>query len=63
MAEELSTEGGPPAKWAQLISALGVLGERERAQTILNEARGTFADQPGALAEIEAAAIRAGLDN
>ncbi|QDC09196.1 c-type cytochrome biogenesis protein CcmI [Oceanicola sp. D3] len=56
LAEELATEGGPPEKWAQLVRALGVLGQRERQQEILSEAREVFAGNAGAIAMIEAAA-------
>lgn len=61
LAERLSGEGGPPADWARLIGALVVLGERDRAAAILTEARSTFDGNADALAEIEAAATRAGL--
>lgn len=56
LAERLATEGGTPDEWARLISALGVLGEVERARTIAEEARGVFAGKDAALAAIEAAA-------
>ena len=39
LSDRLATEGGSPEEWARLIGALGVLGETERAQAILEEAR------------------------
>lgn len=61
LATRLADEGGPPADWARLIGALAVLGERDRAQAVLIEARTAFAGDDAALAEIEAAASRAAL--
>lgn len=65
MVEQLSTrlasQGGAASEWAQLIAALGVLGDLDRAEAIWREARSTFANDP-ALAEIDAAAAAAGLD-
>ena len=58
----LADEGGPPQDWARLITALGVLGETERAEAILNEAKSTFAEQPDALAMLQDAASRTGLN-
>ena len=54
-------EGGPPEDWAQLIRSLGVLGRRDEAAAILAEARTKHADDPAALAELDAAARDAGL--
>jgi cytochrome c-type biogenesis protein CcmH len=61
LSSRLATEGGTATEWARLIHAFGVLGESERAQPILAEARMHFADDPDALAEIEAAARGVGL--
>ena len=61
LASRLATQGGSPAEWAQLINALGVTGDLDRARAIWTEARTTFADDP-ALAEIDAAAAAAGLE-
>lgn len=60
LAARLAAEGGPPEDWAQLIRALGVLGESDRARAIWLEAQGVFADDPG-LALIDEAAEGAGL--
>ncbi|MBY6046762.1 c-type cytochrome biogenesis protein CcmI [Vannielia litorea] len=56
LAEELATDGGTPEKWAQLVRALGVLGEVERQAEIVAEAREVFDGSPEAIALIEAAA-------
>ncbi len=61
LAARLANQGGSAAEWAQLIGALAVLGQSERAQAIRAEARLVFADQPEALAQIDAAARAAGL--
>ncbi len=55
LASRLATEGGPPEDWARLISAFGILGRTEQAQAVYQEARGVFAEDPAALAQIEAA--------
>jgi len=60
LSARLADRGGPPEEWARLIGALGVLGQSDRALAILSEARLVFADQPQALATIEAAAARSG---
>lgn len=61
LAERLATEGGPPSEWAQLISALGVMGQRDRARAILEEARTQFANDPSAQDMFSRAAERAGI--
>lgn len=61
LQDRLATEGGSAEEWARLISALGVLGDTEQAGAIHAEAQARFADQPGALALIDAAAAEAGL--
>lgn len=61
LASRLADEGGSPAEWAQLIGALGVLGETDRAGAIYREALQTFADDTQALTQIEAAARNAGV--
>jgi cytochrome c-type biogenesis protein CcmH len=62
LSERLATQGGTAAEWAQLIGALGVLGETERAQAIFDEALSTFAGDEAALERIRAAAAQAGLE-
>lgn len=61
LASRLASDGGGPEEWAQLIRALGVLGERDRAATIWAEAQGRFAGAPAALDTIRAAAVTAGV--
>ncbi|MCB1336680.1 MAG: c-type cytochrome biogenesis protein CcmI, partial [Maritimibacter sp.] len=46
LMDRLATEGGSAAEWAQLIGALGVLGETERAAAIWGEAQNVFAGKP-----------------
>ena len=60
LAARLANQGGSAEEWARLISALGVLGQQERARAIWAEARLVFADQPDGLAQIDAAARSAG---
>jgi cytochrome c-type biogenesis protein CcmH len=61
LAQRLAREGGTPDDWGRLISSLVVLGEDDRARAILAEARTAFADAPGAVDTIDAAARAAGL--
>jgi cytochrome c-type biogenesis protein CcmH len=60
LASRLATQGGPPEDWARLISAFGVLGRTEQARAVYGEALGVFADDPAALATIEAAGATLG---
>ncbi|TDL84363.1 c-type cytochrome biogenesis protein CcmI [Meridianimarinicoccus aquatilis] len=62
LSDRLANEGGSPAEWARLIGALTVLGDTDRAKAIWTEAQEVFADLPDGLAEVNAAATRAGLD-
>jgi cytochrome c-type biogenesis protein CcmH len=61
LAARLAETGGPAEDWARLITALGVLGERDRAGAIYAEAREAFGAEPRDLALIEDAAERAGI--
>lgn len=61
LAEELATDGGTPQKWAQLLSALGVLGETERAAAIWEEAQQVFGASPDALEIVRNGAVAAGV--
>jgi cytochrome c-type biogenesis protein CcmH len=56
LSERLATEGGPPEDWAQLISALLVTGDADRAETIRREALQVFAGNAAALDTIRGAA-------
>lgn len=62
LSERLATEGGSPQEWAQLIRALGILGDTERASAIWAEAQQVFAENEAALSVIGAEANRAGLE-
>jgi cytochrome c-type biogenesis protein CcmH len=62
LSDRLATEGGSAPEWAQLIGALGVLGEQDRAKAIYAEAKTRFADDTEALAQLESAASMAGLE-
>lgn len=57
----MAEQGGSPEEWARLISSHGVLGNGDRARAIWEEASQRFADQPEALAIVEAGARQAGL--
>ncbi|MTI03685.1 c-type cytochrome biogenesis protein CcmI [Roseibium sp. RKSG952] len=61
LSDRLATEGGSPEEWARLIAALGVLGDKERAIGIRDEALSVFAGNDNALQMIAAAAQQAGI--
>ncbi len=61
LSDRLATEGGSPEEWAQLISALGVLGDADRATLIWQNAKEVFADTPEALATVRSAARELGI--
>lgn len=61
LAARLASEGGTAEEWAQLITALGVLGDTDRAGAIVAEAREVFAESAEALDLIDGAATRAGI--
>ena len=61
LSERLANEGGNAEEWAQLINALGVLGETERADAIWGESKQVFGADPIAMATLLAAAKRAGI--
>ena len=61
LSNRLATEGGSAQEWAQLITALGVLGRKDQAQEIYAEAKQRFASQPDALASLADVATAAGL--
>lgn len=62
LSDRLATEGGPVADWAQLITSLGVIGERAQATAILREARTRFAGDKAALDTLLRAAEQANLE-
>ena len=61
LEERLFTTGGTGAEWAQLLTALGVLGDKDRAVAAWAKAQIALQDQPDALAEARAAAVQAGV--
>ena len=61
LSDRLATQGGTAEEWARLIGAYGVLGDAGRAKDIWAEAQARFADKPGDLAQIRAAAVTAGV--
>ncbi|MGB1035401.1 MAG: c-type cytochrome biogenesis protein CcmI, partial [Primorskyibacter sp.] len=63
LSDRLATQGGPPAEWARLIRAYGILGDRNAAQAIYVEARTVFAGQDSALRDIYRAAQDAEIVN
>ncbi len=60
LAGRLADQGGPPADWARLIRAYGVLGETDAARSIWAEAQLAFPD-PADLAPVRQAAGAAGV--
>lgn len=61
LSDRLASEGGPVEDWAQLISALGVLGERDRAMAIFENAMDVFSDDLTAIDLLNRTADRVGL--
>lgn len=61
LSARLAEEGGSAPEWARLITALGVLGETDRASAIWNEAQSIFAIAPNDLEVIRQAAQQIGL--
>ncbi|MEO0937087.1 MAG: c-type cytochrome biogenesis protein CcmI [Pseudomonadota bacterium] len=61
LGARLASDGGSAEEWAQLITALGVLGRSQQAAAIVTEARQAFAENPGALDTINRAAEQAGV--
>lgn len=61
LSARLASQGGSAREWAQLISALTVLGQEDRARAIWGEARTVFADRADDMALIDRAVRQAGL--
>jgi cytochrome c-type biogenesis protein CcmH len=61
LSERLATEGGSPEEWAQLLRAMGVLGDEDRAGLIWQNAKEVFADHPDALEIVRNAARELGV--
>lgn len=62
LAERLATEGGSARDWGRLITAYGVLGRTDAAFAVYQEATTVFAEDPGAMDLLAAAADRAGIN-
>lgn len=62
LADRLATQGGPVNQWARLIVAYSVLGQVDDAKGILAEARDVFGASEQAVAVLDEAAARAGLE-
>lgn len=62
LGSRLATQGGTAQEWAQMIRALGVLQDRDRAAAIWAEARTVFAGRQAELDLVAAAAREAGLE-
>ena len=56
LAKRLETGRGTPEAWARLVRAYTVLGETQKRDAALARARKLFANDPGALKAVEAAA-------
>jgi cytochrome c-type biogenesis protein CcmH len=63
LSDTLASEGGPPEKWAQLITALGVLGRTNQAAAVFANATEVFGADPLAMDLINRAGERAGVSN
>ncbi|MCR8547697.1 c-type cytochrome biogenesis protein CcmI [Salipiger sp. P9] len=61
LGERLATDGGSPEEWARMLSALGVLGDTERASAIWAEAQTVFAGRPEMLETVRQGAVQAGV--
>lgn len=61
LERRLMTEGGSAAEWAQLVRALGVLGDQKRASAAWARAQTALADDPAGLASVALEAKSAGL--
>ncbi|MGP9819672.1 c-type cytochrome biogenesis protein CcmI [Salinarimonas sp. NSM] len=61
LAARLKEEGGSADEWVRLLRSYAVLGDRDRAQIALGEARAALAGDPAAVATLDAAAAEMGL--
>ena len=61
LSDRLAANGGSADEWAQLISALGVLGRLSDASAIWNEAQIVFAADPSGLLTVRRAAVSIGV--
>lgn len=61
LEERLFTQGGSAQEWAQLMTALGVLGDKDRAKAALARAQQALKDDPAGLEAVQSAAQAAGI--
>lgn len=61
LEERLFTQGGSAQEWAQLMTALGVLGDKDRAKSALARAQQALKDDPAGLEAVQSAAQAAGI--
>ncbi|WP_029030138.1 c-type cytochrome biogenesis protein CcmI [Salinarimonas rosea] len=61
LAARLKEDGGSAEEWVRLLRSYAVLGDRDRAQVALAEAREALAGDPAAVATLDAAAAEMGL--
>lgn len=61
LEERLFTQGGSAAEWAQLMTALGVLGDKDRANAAWQKAQAALQADPAGLDQVRVAATKAGV--
>lgn len=62
LAARLADEGGPPEDWAQLIRALMVLGDEDRARAVYAEAKDIWGESEDAMVILRRVGIDTGLE-
>ena len=62
LASRLDQNGGTSDEWSRLIRSYVVLGERDKAMSALDKARGSLAQDPAARGQVEAMARNLGLE-
>jgi cytochrome c-type biogenesis protein CcmH len=63
LAERLKSDGGSVDEWLRLIRAYSVMGERDKASEAVKMARAAYADDAGALGQINEMAKTAGVES
>jgi cytochrome c-type biogenesis protein CcmH len=53
LSQRLRTSGGDPADWLRLVRSYNVLGERDKADAAIADARRAFASDPDKLAQLK----------
>ena len=62
LAARLADEGGPPEDWAQLVRALMVLGDEDRARAIFAEAKEIWGESEDAMVILRQVGTETGLE-